>query len=133
MARTLLTTLALTAALAACSSGAADEAPTTSSSAEAPSASAEATASDAAVAIETFDYAPSTLTVPAGTTVVWTNEDATRHTVTAGSEDAPAPDDFDLAVEDRGDVVEFTFEEAGTYAYYCVVHPFMEGVVEVTG
>lgn len=131
MARTLLTTLVLAAALAACSSGAADEAP--SSSAEVPSATAEATASDAEVAIDTFAYVPSTVTVPAGTTVMWTNEDATRHTVTAGSEDAPAPDDFDLAVEDRGDVVEFTFEEPGTYAYYCVLHPFMEGVVEVTG
>lgn len=85
------------------------------------------------VAIDDFAFRPATVTVPAGTTVTWSNEDATSHTVTAGDEDAPEPDTFDLTVDEQGQVVEFTFAEAGTYAYYCALHPFMTGVVEVTG
>lgn len=126
MARTLLAALAMAAALAGCSTGD----PTTAAVDDTASAGTE---DGVDVAIDTFAYAPATITVPAGTTVEWTNQDATRHTVTAGSEDDPDPDAFDLPVEEQGDVVEFTFDEPGTYAYYCVLHPFMEGTVEVTG
>ncbi len=85
-----------------------------------------------AVAIDDFAFRAETVTVPAGTTVTWSNEDATSHTVTAGGEDVPDPDTFDLTVDEQGQVVEFTFDEAGSYPYYCVLHPFMTGVVEVT-
>lgn len=109
-------------ALAACSGAA--------GTTEAPGSPAAATEQ---VAIDDFAFRPETVTVPAGTTITWSNEDATSHTVTAGDEDAPDPDTFDLTVDARGQVVEFTFDEAGSYAYYCVLHPFMTGVVEVTG
>lgn len=85
------------------------------------------------VAIDDFAFRPETVTVPAGTTITWSNDDATAHTVTAGDEDEPDPDTFDLAVDEQGQTVAFTFDEAGTYAYYCELHPFMTGVVEVTG
>lgn len=88
---------------------------------------------EATVEIDDFAYAPGTVTVEVGTTVVWSNEDATRHTVTAGTEDAPAPDDFDLEVDEQGQTVRRTFDEPGTHAYFCELHPFMTGTVEVTG
>lgn len=85
------------------------------------------------VAIDDFRFAPETVTVPVGTTVTWSNADATAHTVTAGSEDAPEPDRFDLEVDEPGQTVRTTFDEAGSYAYYCELHPFMVGTVEVSG
>lgn len=85
------------------------------------------------VDIAGFRFAPPTIEIASGETVTWTNGDATAHTVTAGSEDAPEPDRFDLRVDEKGQTVETTFEEAGTYAYYCTLHPFMEGTITVTG
>lgn len=84
------------------------------------------------VDIDDFRFAPETITVTAGTEVTWTNRDATRHTVTAGSEEEPAPDDFDLEVEGVDDTVSTTFDEPGTYPYFCELHPFMTATVEVT-
>jgi plastocyanin len=84
------------------------------------------------VAIATFRFAPETITVPSGTTVTWINEDATRHTVTAGTEDQTG-DLFDEEVDEVGDEVTVKFDEPGTYEYFCVLHPFMTGLVEVTG
>lgn len=109
--------------LGACSDGS-----TTGSAADAPTGT-----EDVAVEIDDFAYDPESVEVAAGTTVTWSNEDATRHTVTAGSEDAPDPEAFDLEVDEQGQTVSFTFDEPGTYAYYCVLHPFMEGTIEVTG
>ena len=83
--------------------------------------------------IDDFAFDPDTVTVEVGTTVTWSNEDATNHTVTAGSEDEPLPDAFDLVVEEQGETVGTTFDEPGTYTYYCEVHPFMTGTIEVTG
>lgn len=84
------------------------------------------------VDIDDFRFAPDTVTVPVGTEVTWTNRDATAHTVTAGSEDEPRTEDFDLDVAAQGDTVSTTFDGPGTYDYFCELHPFMEGTVEVT-
>lgn len=86
----------------------------------------------AQIDIATFRFAPEDITVRAGTTVTWINRDRTRHTVTAGTADAPRPD-FDLEVTDVDDEVAVTFDVPGTHTYYCVLHPFMVGSVEVTG
>lgn len=94
-------------------------------------AAAPATAS-AKIEIATFRFTPEDIAVDAGTTVTWVNRDRTRHTVTSGTADAPRPD-FDLEVTDVDDEVTVTFEEPGTYTYYCVLHPFMVGAVEVAG
>jgi plastocyanin len=91
---------------------------------------AQAPAATAEVDIATFRFAPDDTTVQAGTTVTWINRDRTRHTVSAGTADAPRPD-FDREVGDVGDGVAVTFEDPGTYAYFCVLHPFMTGVIEV--
>jgi len=71
---------------------------------------------DAAVSIANFAFDEAAMTVAVGTTVTWTNEDGAPHTVTA--------DDgaFDSGNMDSGDVFSFTFEEPGTYAYFCEYH-----------
>jgi plastocyanin len=119
--------LLLGSLLTACGTAAQDPAaedPPTGTSADAP-ATRE-------IDIEGFRFVPPTITVAAGTEVVWVNGDATAHTVTAGSEDDPRPERYDLAVDEEGQTVSHTYDEAGSYAYYCELHPFMEGTVEVT-
>jgi plastocyanin len=90
----------------------------------------EAQGSDVAVAIKTFQFTPSPLAVKAGTTVVWTNQDEIRHTVTAGS---PSGRDarFGGVLAERGTRYRFTFTERGRYPYFCERHPGMRGEVRV--
>ena len=81
-------------------------------------------------------YEPLDLTVPAGTTVRWTNMDAIAHTVTSGVSDGSAgtaDGRFDSGFLDQGETFTFTFTEPGTYPYYCIPHPWMRGTVTVTG
>jgi len=71
------------------------------------------------VFIQGMAYSPSTLTVPAGTTVIWTNKDAVNHTVTS-----------DNAMFESGNMAKdvaysFKFESVGTYLYHCKLHPSM--------
>jgi plastocyanin len=128
--------LALTAAACDAGEGPTDEPPTaaTTPSALDPAPTEEPAQEEAAaVDIDDFRFRPETITVAAGTEVTWTNQDDTRHTVTAGSQDDPRPEDFDLDVEAQGDEVSHTFDEPGTYDYFCELHPFMVAIVEVTG
>jgi plastocyanin len=83
-------------------------------------------------------YSPSNLTVAAGTTVTFRNHDAILHTVTstqAGADmQSPEPDGaFDTGVLGLGQEAQVTFDDPGTYKYYCTIHPFMRGSVTVTG
>ena len=137
--RPLVLALSLVA-LAACGDGETTSPATDGSTASTESTSApdEAggtgeTAADPAVDIDDFRFVPETITVASGTEITWTNQDATAHTVTAGTPDAPEPDRFDLEVAEQGDTVSTSFDETGTYAYFCELHPFMLGTVEVTG
>ena len=68
------------------------------------------------IKIENFKYAQQVLTIAAGTTVEWENEDTAPHTVTA--------DDgtFDSGNMNKGDQFKFTFTSPGTYLYYCTYH-----------
>jgi plastocyanin len=75
------------------------------------------------VTIETFAFAPDPLVVEAGTSITFVNEDAIDHTVTAGTRDAPEPDRFDGELPDEGATFELTLDEAGTYDYFCRIHP----------
>jgi plastocyanin len=79
-----------------------------------------------AIAINDFAFAPATLTIPAGTTVTWTNSDEEPHTVAAedGSFHSPGMG--------SGATYSFTFSDAGSYDYVCSIHPFMHGTVVVT-
>jgi plastocyanin len=77
-------------------------------------------------------YDPPTLTVPAGTTVTWKNADSTLHTVTSGSaESGESGTTFDSSYLAAGKTFPWTFSTAGTFDYYCTLHPFMKGQVVV--
>jgi plastocyanin len=79
------------------------------------------------VKIDNFSFAPMTLTVTAGTTVTWTNRDDIPHTVVSADD----PKTFKSKVMDTDEKFSFTFTKAGTYTYFCSVHPKMTGTVVV--
>jgi plastocyanin len=79
------------------------------------------------VVIDNFTYSPATLTVPAGATVVWVNRDDVPHTVTSSTK----PRLFASQALDTDDRFEQTFTEAGTYDYFCAVHPHMTARITV--
>jgi plastocyanin len=75
-------------------------------------------------------YLPFEINVAVGATVSWINDDSAPHTVTSGT--VPIADGlFDSGIVMSGSVYEFTFDEAGTYDYFCMVHPWMTGKVLV--
>jgi plastocyanin len=78
-----------------------------------------------AVTIENFAYSPASLTVPVGTTVTWTNNEATAHTVTSKT------GLFDSEIMNKGDTFSYTFSDRGVFEYYCTIHPTMNGIVTV--
>jgi plastocyanin len=78
---------------------------------------------DPTVTIAQFAFGPAELSVPVGATVTWANSDPTQHTATG--------DGFDTGPIDEGAAATVTFDEAGTYAYFCAIHPTMEGRVVV--
>lgn len=80
-------------------------------------------------------YDPLDLEVEVGTTVTWTNDDIVAHTVTSGVADdsgAEADDIFDSGFVEPGETFSHTFDEAGTFPYFCTPHPWMRGTVTVT-
>jgi plastocyanin len=79
------------------------------------------------VVMQNSTFQPAEITVAPGTTVIWTNEDSFAHTVTAGTRGNPTGV-FDENVSGGG-TFSFTFEEPGTYDYFCSIHPGMDGVV----
>jgi plastocyanin len=87
----------------------------------------QATPVSAEVKIDNFSFAPATLTVAVGTTVTWTNRDDIPHTVVSTEE----PKAFKSKVLDTDEKFSFTFSKAGTYPYFCSVHPKMTGTVVV--
>jgi plastocyanin len=77
------------------------------------------------VKIDNFSFGPAALTVPVGTTVTWTNRDDIPHTVV--STDGV----FKSKVLDTDEKFTYTFSKAGTYPYFCSIHPKMTGKVIV--
>jgi len=76
---------------------------------------------------------PPVVTVGVGETVTWSNDDTAAHTVTSGSA-ADGPDGvFDSSLFMAGTTFDVTFDEAGTFDYFCMVHPWMAGQVIVGG
>ena len=80
-----------------------------------------------AVVIDDFAFGPATLTVPHGTTVTWTNKDDDPHTVVS----ADASKLFKSPALDTDESFTFTFNEPGTFKYFCTIHPRMQGTVIV--
>ena len=77
-------------------------------------------------------FVPDTLTVSKGTTVSWTNGDSTLHTVTSGSpEGGNSGTEFDSSYLAAGKTFQHLFNTAGTFDYYCTLHPYMKGKVVV--
>ena len=79
------------------------------------------------VKIDNFSFGPASLTVAVGTTVTWTNRDDIPHTVVS-TDDAKT---FKSKVLDTDEKFSFTFNKAGTYPYFCSIHPKMTGKVIV--
>jgi plastocyanin len=75
-------------------------------------------------------FVPYMISVSADTKVTWTNDDTAAHTVTSGK-DASSDGIFDSSLLPAGKTFSFTFEKAGQYPYFCVVHPWMKGSVTV--
>jgi plastocyanin len=115
----------------------------------APSASPTASPQPVAINIKGFAFNPKTIEVTRGTTVTWTNQDTVPHTVTTGvapptfpplpSGSSPTP--FPSLSSGDGKVVSgrieptktfsFTFNDAGTFVYFCSVHPAMGATISV--
>jgi plastocyanin len=81
------------------------------------------------VPIKGFVYIPATITIPAGASVAWTNEDNAPHTSTGIGEAVSALDSGAIVF---GQTFTQRFDTPGTYPYYCVYHPNMLGTVVVT-
>jgi len=76
-------------------------------------------------------FIPADISVDVGETVIWSNDDTAAHTVTSGSA-ADGPDGvFDSSLFMAATTFEHTFDEAGDYPYFCMVHPWMVGTVTV--
>lgn len=77
-------------------------------------------------------FDPLILNVPLGTTVIWKNLDSTLHTVTSASaEGGKSGTIFDSSYLTGGKKFQHTFSSAGTFDYYCTLHPYMKGQVVV--
>lgn len=132
MKRKLVAALAFTAVLSSCGgSGGGDD-------------DAAAPAPETAIVVQHIAFDPPSLEIAPGTEVTWTNRDAgVVHTATSGvpgdkgvpgldNGTPPKPDGtFDGKMEDDGTSFLFTFEESGTYAYFCRVHQSMTGQIVV--
>jgi plastocyanin len=86
---------------------------------------AAARAAETEVKIDNFTFAPQRITVKAGTTVTWINEDDIPHTVASSSKL------FKSKVLDTDDKYSFTFTTPGSYEYFCSLHPHMTATIVV--
>lgn len=77
------------------------------------------------VTIDNFSFGPMELTVPVGTQVTWINKDDVPHVVMSVDKK------FKSKALDTDDKFSFTFQQAGTYEYFCSVHPKMTGKIIV--
>jgi plastocyanin len=77
------------------------------------------------VKIDNFSFAPAALKVPVGTTVTWVNHDDIPHTVVSTDKV------FKSKTLDTDDKFSYTFAKAGSYPYFCSLHPKMTGEVVV--
>jgi plastocyanin len=89
-----------------------------------PAPSGEAAKSEKVEIVE-FAYQPDPVVVQVDGKVIWQNEDTAPHTATADD------GSFDTGTIDKGKLGSATFKEAGTFTYFCEIHPTMHGTVEV--
>ena len=116
-------------ALSAC--GGSSEPTATSPSVETSETSSESTGGDvvtSTVTITNSRFDQLELRVAPGTTVTFVNTDPFGHTITSADD---SPVEFDSGEFGQDETFEFTFDEAGEYAYFCQIHPTMRAVVIV--
>ncbi|HEY4776500.1 MAG TPA: cupredoxin family copper-binding protein [Candidatus Acidoferrales bacterium] len=89
------------------------------------SAQGAAKSQEVVVKIDNFSYMPHDITVAAGTTVIWVNNDDIPHTVVSTT------DAFKSKALDTDDKFSFKFDKPGTYEYFCSIHPKMTAKVIV--
>jgi plastocyanin len=80
----------------------------------------------AAIKIDNFSFGPATITIPAGSTVTWTNNDDVPHVVSSDDNKM-----FKSKALDTDDRFSFTFTNPGMYSYYCAIHPKMTAKIVV--
>jgi plastocyanin len=78
-----------------------------------------------AVTIQNFAFSPANITIKAGQSITWTNEDSVGHSATADD------NSWDTGVLSQGQSKSVTFAKAGKYTYHCSVHPNMKATVVV--
>jgi plastocyanin len=116
--------LAIGVLAASCSGG------TTATTAATPTTAGTATTTTAGgggarVVMKNTAFDPATVTIKAGESVTWTNQDPMNHTVVADN------GEFKSGELGQGGIFTFKFDKAGTYAYHCSIHPSMTGTVIV--
>lgn len=77
------------------------------------------------ITIKEYSFTPASLTVAVGTKVIWTNQDQDPHTIFSNDQK------FRSSALDTGESYSFTFNEPGTYPYFCSMHPSMTGTIIV--
>lgn len=94
-----------------------------------PTAEATPVETDTVIMPDEWVYEPAVVEIPKGTTVTWENDGSHKHTVTFRDDE---PVDLDAELKPGGSLT-YTFEEPGTFDYYCRYHqPDMVGTVIVT-
>lgn len=105
----------------------ASEAPSAAASAAAGACAPSTTAGTVNVKIANFAFDPPTIKAKVGDTVTWTNNDSAQHTATLKSDGSCTTPNIA-----SGSSSGITFTAAGTYDYFCKIHPQMTGKVEVS-
>jgi len=124
--------LVLTVAATALAAGLCCILPVPDLAASAESPAPAASAAPVVVRAKDFAYKPLELTVAAGTTVTFVNDDDPAHTVTAAAMGDGKKPLFDSGNLDKGQKWTFTFKKPGTYQYFCTYHTFMKAKIVVT-
>ena len=83
-------------------------------------------AGDVRVAMKDFEFIPQDVTVEAGETITWVNEDTAQHNAVAADGEGPSSELFN-----QGESYSWTAEKAGKIPYVCTIHPGMEGTITV--
>jgi plastocyanin len=129
-----MASLLIAGGLAGCSAQAAPSPTAPSSAASAPAGPV--------INLSSLMFDPSTITVPAGTTITWRSDESITHTVTSGRYEgvdkttglrsSQDPDGtFNARLEGKGKTFSFTFTEPGSYTYYCDIHQGMNATIVV--
>jgi plastocyanin len=128
--RSAIATVAAALALGGCTSGPepAPEGPPTTPTVSKGAKEAQQSGDSVQVAAQNTQFVPQEITVPAGGSITWTNEDPIAHNVTKESGTGP---DFASETMMQGDTFTQKFDTPGTIAYVCTIHPQQTGTIVV--